>query len=261
MNLPEEITAVIGAQSGAAEEIGRSAATVVMYPEHVLKVSPVSGFSAREADALGWLQTTGLPVPHIAAHTVTGGREWLLMTRVQGRMLCAPSVISRPALLLDCLAEGLHMLWDTDIAACPFGRTWSQELDRAERTIRAGLFDPSDCAPETFGPGGFRDPASLLDWLRKNTPPEERVLSHGDCCLPNLFTDGQHLSGMIDLGDCGVADPWRDLSKAWWSLKHNSDGSFGHTYPDIDPDDLFRAVGVPKDEDRLRLFLLLDELF
>ena len=85
--------------------------------------------------------------------------------------------------------------------------------------------------------------------------------SHGDCCLPNLFTDGRRFSGMIDLGDFGTADPWRDLSYAWRSLKHNSDGFFGKTYPNIDPDDLFRAVGVPKDGERLRLYLLFDELF
>ena len=74
-------------------------------------------------------------------------------------------------------------------------------------------------------------------------------------------TDGARLSGMIDLGDCGVADPWRDLSLAWRSLKHNSDGHYGKTYPAIDPDNLFRAAGVEKDAERLRYYLLLDELF
>ena len=237
-----------------------SAATVLEYPDHVLKVRPVSPAADREAAILEWLRGRGLPVPQIAAHTVADGHDWLLMTRIRGQMLCDPAVMNHPTLLLDCLAEGLHILWQADIAGCPSERTWVCELDQAERTIREGRYDPSDCEPETFGPGGFESPMALLEWLRKNTPPEERVLSHGDYCLPNLFTDGRGISGMIDLGDCGVADPWRDLSLGWRSLKHNSDGHYGKTYP-IDPDDLFRAVGVPKDEERLRYYLLLDELF
>ena len=96
---------------------------------------------------------------------------------------------------------------------------------------------------------------------RANQPPQAQALTHGDFCLPNLFTDGNRFTGMIDLGDCGIADPWRDLSLGWRSLKHNSDGHWGARYPEIDPDDLFRAAGVPKDEQRLRYYLLLDELF
>ena len=260
MNLPPEIAAAVGADAGREEAIGRSAAEVRVYPERVLKVSPASEASAREAAVLAWLEGTGLPVPRVIARTEADGRDWLVMSRLRGAMLCDASVMTRPSLLLDCMAEALHRLWDADVSACPFDRGLADELDRAERTIRAGAFDASDCEPETFGPGGFADPAALLDWLRKNTPPEQRVLTHGDFCLPNLLTDGTRLSGMIDLGDCGAADPWRDLSLGWWSLKHNSDGSFGHVYP-IDPDDLFRAAGVAKDEDRLRYWLLLKELF
>ena len=261
MILPAEITAVVGAEEGDANTVGRSAATVREYPEHVLKVRPASPATAWEVEILSWLQAKGIPAPRVAAHAVQDGTDWLLMTRVKGTILCDPSVMNRPALLLDCLGEALHTLWAADGSDCPFDRALSGELDQAERAIRDGTYDPSGCEPETFGPGGFESPMALLEWLRKNAPQEQRVLSHGDFCLPNLLTDGRRLSGMIDLGDCGAADPWRDLSLGWWSLKHNSDGTFGKTYPHIDPDDLFRAAGVPKDEDRLRYYLLLKELF
>lgn len=260
MNIPREITAVVGSAAGTVNSTGMSGDQVLMFPDHVLKVSPVQGRMDREAVILDWLAGRGLPVPRVAARVKEDGLDWLLMTRIRGVMLCDPSVMTKPALLLDCLAEGLHLLWTADIAGCPSDRTWLAELDQAERCIRSGRFSTEDCEPETFGPGGFRDPMALLEWLRVNTPPEERVLSHGDYCLPNLFTDGRRVSGMIDLGDCGIADPWRDLSLGWRSLKHNSDGHYG-SYPAIDPDDLFRAAGVPKDEERLRYYLLLDELF
>ena len=133
-------------------------------------------------------------------------------------------------------------------------------LSHAEAAIRSGRFDASNCEPETFGPGGFESPAALLDWLKNNLPPQDRVVTHGDFCLPNLFTDGRRFTGFIDVGNTGAGDRWADLALGWRSLKHNSDGHYGHVYPDIDPDDLFRAAGVPKDGEKLRYYILLDEL-
>ena len=51
-----------------------------------------------------------------------------------------------------------------------------------------------------------------------------------------------------------------DLALSWRSLKHNSDMDYGNIYPNIHPDDLFRAAGVPKDEEKPRYYILLDEL-
>ena len=42
---------------------------------------------------------------------------------------------------------------------------------------------------------------------------------------------------------------------------HNADGTYGATYPGIDPDDLFRALGMTPDRGKLRYYILLDELF
>lgn len=62
------------------------------------------------------------------------------------------------------------------------------------------------------------------------------------------------------MGNAGAGDRWMDLALGWRSLKHNSDGHYGKTYPNINPDDLFRAAGIPKDEEKLRYYILLDEL-
>ena len=258
--MPESIAAVIGNAAGQTDSIGMSVARVVLYEDYVLKVRPAGGKDTDDFRVMQWLSGR-LPVPEVVAHEIMDGEDWLLMTRLKGLMLSDPAVMSRPALLLDCLAEALHRLWTTDTAGCPFTRTITDELNDAEKNVRTGAVDLSRCEPETFGPGGFAGPEELLNWLRTNEPVSEYVLTHGDFCLPNLFTDGKHFTGMIDLGDCGIADRWRDLSLGWRSLKHNSDGHFGSVYPKIDPDDLFRAVGVPKDEERLRYYLLLDELF
>ena len=182
--MPESIAAILGDAAGQADGLGKSGADVYLFDDRWMKGK--------------------LPVPEVAAHAVQDGRDWLLMTRMKGKMLCDPSVMTNPALLLDCMAEALHLLWNVPVQECPFERSVEGNLAHAEKTIQAGCFDPSDCEPETFGPGGFKNPEALLDWLKNNRPERDDVLTHGDFCLPNLFTDGKHFTGFIDLGSAGI---------------------------------------------------------
>ena len=75
-----------------------------------------------------------------------------------------------------------------------------------------------------------------------------------------FFKDGK-VSGLIDLGNAGVADKWRDIALCYRSLRHNADGTFGKYYSGIDPDDLFKELGIEPDWDKMRYYILLDELF
>ena len=257
--IPAPIAAVLGGQTGKLDGLGKSRAQVVLFDDYVLKVRPADDWDTADVRILEWLAGKA-PVPRVAAHEVEDGQDWLLMTRIRGTELCKPDVMNRPALLLDCMAEALHALWTIPVAECPFERTVADNLSHAETAILTGCFDASGCEPETFGPGGFENPKALLDWLKVNLPPQDRVVTHGDFCLPNLFTDGKRFTGFIDVGNVGAGDRWMDLALGWRSLKHNSDGHYGKIYPDINPDDLFRAAGVPKDEEKLRYYILLDEL-
>ena len=259
-HIPDPIAAVLGSWAGTMDELGKSRAQVVLFEDYVLKIRPENDRDTEDTGILQWLAGKA-PVPQVAAHAVQDGMDWLLMTRVKGKELCDPSVMGNPTLLLDCMAEALHTLWAIPAEDCPFERTVADHLANAEATIRAGQFDASDCEPETFGPGGFKDPEALIEWLKTNLPPQDRVVIHGDFCLPNLFTDGKRFAGFIDVGKAGAGDRWADLALGWRSLKHNSDGHYGKVYPDINPDDLFRAAGVPKDEEKLRYYILLDEFY
>lgn len=257
--VPASIAAVLGSRTGKTDGLGKSGAQVLLFDDYVLKIRPVDDWDTADVRILQWLEGKA-PAPRVAAHEVLNGQDWLLMTRVQGKELCKPDVMNNPALLLDCMAEALHILWSIPVGDCPFERTVADNLSHAEAGILAGHFDSSGCEPETFGPGGFENPKALLDWLKSHLPQQDRVVTHGDFCLPNLFTDGARFTGFIDVGNVGAGDRWTDLALGWRSLKHNSDGHYGKTYPNIDPDDLFRAAGVPKDEEKLRYYILLDEL-
>ncbi len=53
-----------------------------------------------------------------------------------------------------------------------------------------------------------------------------KVLVHGDACLPNFIFQDNNFSGYIDLGGLMIAKPEVDFSAAIWSLQHN----LGHGY-------------------------------
>ncbi len=56
---------------------------------------------------------------------------------------------------------------------------------------------------------------------------KNKVLVHGDACLPNFIFKDDLLSGYIDLGDLRVYDVSVDLSAAIWSLQYNLGKGYG----------------------------------
>ena len=77
----------------------------------------------------------------------------------------------------------------------------------------------------------------------------------------NVFFEDGKVSGFIDLGDAGIADRWYDIALGYRSLKHNVDGHYGKVYEGIDPDELFTKLGLIPDWEKIRYYILLDELF
>ena len=153
------------------------------------------------------------------------------------------------------------MLWSVDPEGCPCDQTLSRKLENARYQVENGLVDMDNVDPETFGEDGFASPAALLRWLEEHRPAEEPVLSHGDYCLPNVFFGDGQVSGFLDLGRSGIADRWLDIAICWRSLRDNFNGAHGHTDPDFDPDSLFRELGIQPDWEKIRYYLLVDELF
>jgi kanamycin kinase/aminoglycoside 3'-phosphotransferase-3 len=193
---------------------------------------------------------------------VEEGVDYLLMTRVTGKMSCDEEYMKNPRLLTRLLAKALQMLWKIDISACPIQWALKEKLEAAKKCVEQGLVDVENTEPGTFGEQGFRDPQELLDWLCAHQPAEELVLSHGDFCLPNIFLEGEHVAGFIDLGRTGVADRWQDIALCYRSLKHNFEGKYnGISYEGFDSGMLFEELGIEPDWEKLNYYILMDELF
>ena len=259
MRFPSRIEAHYRKREWTENGIGRSGARVLVSDDSVLKIQPASARTEREVILLRWLEGR-LPAPRVIACEQSDGYSYLLMTRITGKMACDEMYLDQPKLLLSRLAEAIQMTWAVDIADCPVMRTPEMMLREARKRVEDGLVDRDDADPGTYGPNGFRDPEALLEWLEGHVPPMDPVFSHGDFCLPNVLLNERGVSGLIDLGDAGVSDRWRDLALCHRSLRHNVDGTYGKVRPGHDADGLFDLLGVPKDPEKLKWYLLLDEL-
>lgn len=261
--LPEMIRKFVGTEKYTADKIGESDSEVRIYDNSVLKIQPQSPETDNEYHIVNWLNGR-LPVPSIPAYEKHNGLAYTLMTKAEGKMLCEMDYLQKPELVIDIAAKGLKMLWETDVSDCPYSVSrLTNRLKAAEYNVTHGLVDIENTEPETFGDGGFKNPEELLEWLINNRPPEDIVLTHGDYCLPNIFAEGDSISGFIDLGKAGPADRWQDIAIAIRSLDHNFGGRYtdGKRIFDFKPQMLLDALGVEMNEEKYRYYILLDELF
>lgn len=259
--LPPELRKLIGHLPYTADDIGLSGSTVLLYDDMVLKVRPVSDETRSERDILRWM-CGKLNVPEVIFSTEEQGCDYLLMSRIKGKMSCDEEFLTQPEKLVTRLADCLHQLWAVDISDCPVNCLLDSKLAQAEHRVLSGMVDMDNAEPETYGENGFKNPAHLLEWLRSNRPSEESVLSHGDFCLPNIFFGADGTAGCIDLGRAGIADRWLDIALCLRSLKHNFDGVYsGVTYEGFEPQMFFDALGIEPDWEKINYYILLDELF
>ena len=259
--IPEKIRQMTAGRASRTDGTGMSNASVTVFDDCVLKIAPYRGRNEETVEVMRWLEGK-LPVPKVLCYESNGEHQFLLMSKIPGKMACDEYWMSRPDELVTRLAEALRMLWSTDVAGCPRIRDIDAELEEASYRVQNGLVDIANTEPSTFGEGGFRDPQELLQWLRDNRPDYDPVLSHGDFCLPNIFLDENGISGFIDLGETGVGDRYRDIALCYRSLRSNAEGAYGgKVYPDIRSMALFDALGIEPDMDKIRYYLLLDELF
>lgn len=258
--LPQSILPFLKGRTYSWDEMGLSAAKVLCFEDMVLKVEETSATSENEYRFMRWLEGK-LPVPKVIAFARQEGKNYLLMSRIEGEMLCAPTLMERPKELVRLAAEGLRMLWNVDISDCPVQSQLDLKLEKAAHAVKHGLVDVDAVEPDTFGENGFSSPEALLAWLYENRPQEEPVFSHGDFCLPNIFEKNGRISGFIDLGNCGAGDRYQDIALCLRSLRHNYEGRFGgKVYKGFSPEMLLEALGMKPDWKKIRYYTLLDEL-
>ena len=183
-----------------------------------------------EAKRMRWLQLYS-PVPHVIDHGEGDGLSWLLTEGLPGRNAIDPGLLAEPAALVAALGRGLRRFHDgTPAAACPFRFTNEFAMERVRERVRT------------------RDvTAAQLERLESLRPAtEDLVVCHGDPCLPNFLVEDGEVTGYVDLGDVSIADRWRDIAIALWSVTRN----LGPGWEDV----FLRAYGVERDEARVAFY-------
>lgn len=261
MQLPKSISKIIGDRPYSLDTIGMSNSQVLCFDDFVLKIEKQCEESDNEHQMITWLSDK-IPVPEILCFEKDNGINYLLMSKIDGEMSCSNKMMENPKLLVKLLAEGLRMLWNIEISNCPYCNSLDDKLKLAEIRVYNNLCNTEDAESDTYGVDGFESPVELLQWLKNNKPVEELVFSHGDYCLPNIFMKDNNINGYIDLGRSGVADKYQDIALCYRSLKHNCDGSYGgKVYKDLNALVLFDELKIVPDWDKIKYYILLDELF
>lgn len=200
-----------------------------------------------EARRLRWLKGR-LPVPEVVAVASEDGTDYLLMTKLPGRDGSDARAYRDGGRFIELLAHALRTVHAIPIAGCPFPAGIDRLLEIAERRVGEGILEPSDFPAHYLG----RSPDELLGLLHQLRPRDEAaVFVHGDASLPNFLVHRGRVSGFIDLGLAGIADPYRDLAVAAQSLTRNMGGKWVRPF--------LQAYGAPMDEPRIEFFNLLDD--
>lgn len=260
--VPERIAEKIRGLEWDLDDMGESGSSIFLFEKAVLKIEKISAASDNELMMLNWLDGK-LPVPKIIEAEKRDGYSFLLMTRANGEMACSESCLKNAEDTVTALADGLKTLWERDISGCPCSNTLTEKLVQAKYNIEHNLVDTDDFNEETFTTEGFHDIDELYGFLEQNRVKEDLVLSHGDYCLPNVFVSGRKAAGFIDWGRGGTADRWQDIALCLRSLRYNLieyggyDEKSARYYESL----FFRELGIEPDKEKIRYYILLDELF
>lgn len=227
-------------------------------PAHFLKWAADAELVAAlraEHDRLQWLAGR-VCVPRVLAFVEEAHGAMLLTDALPGcsahRALEDAAALGANAVdaLASVLGVWLRVLHAQPIDACPFDVDFASRLAEATRRVAAGMVDEDDFDEERRG---WRA-TDVVDALHALLPlPFARALTHGDYSLDNVFVACGQVTGVLDVGRAGVADPYQDIAICWRDL-----GEFGASAQSA----FLRGYGVhTMDSARCTAHLLLDELF
>ncbi|WP_309707507.1 phosphotransferase [Armatimonas sp.] len=96
-------------------------------------------------------------------------------------------------------------------------------LSRIQATAEKRFWESIELSYTPFAGERYTE---VADWVERESPtvPSQLAFCHGDACLPNFMIEAGTITGIVDWGEGGWADPRYDLATALWSLRRNSNG-------------------------------------
>lgn len=204
----------------------------------------------REITIIRWLSQR-IKTPKIIYYEEDDAYHTFIMTEAIGESL--DEKISEYSLnqIIDIYVLAIETLQTVSIDNCPFDNSINNRLAELEYLIKNSLADVDSNNWEADTE--FEYPQDLLNYLITNKPNEDFVFSHGDLCNSNIFIKNGQIN-FIDLGRSGIADKWLDIAFCVREIKElNNDKK----YIDL----FFNKLGLTPDWEKIRYYILLDEMF
>jgi kanamycin kinase len=202
-----------------------------------------------EAERMRWAAAY-VRVPEVLDDGSADGLDWLVTAEMPGTPATQDHRRPTPDKLVPIVARGLRAFHEAlPVADCPFPFTIRVALALAQERLADGRETWDDLHEEHK----HLTAAEAVEQLRKTAPiDEDLVVCHGDYCYPNMFIEGDAVTGYLDLGELGVADRWWDIAIGMWSTTWN----VGPGY-----EELFAAsYGVEIDTDKVAYYRLQYDL-
>lgn len=182
---------------------------------YYLKRAPHASL-AREATMAAYFHQKGLG-PEVLSY-LSAEYDWLLTARAAGEDATHPENLSRPEALCDAMASALRALHELPYADCPVPDRMREYFATVEEGYACGRFDAT-LFPSRVAPTGAEEAYALFRAGREQL--SDRVLLHGDYCLPNIMMQNGAVTAFIDVGNGGVGDRHIDLFWGVWTLEYN----------------------------------------
>lgn len=204
----------------------------------------------REYDIVNWLSAK-LNLPGIIYYEETKKFNTLIMSGMKGVDLETLKGNISIDEYIDYYARALKMIRSIDIIGCPYDNCVNNRLNELSYLIENGLADINVDGWEDDTE--FVNSTELYNYLKANKPEEDPVFSHGDICNSNIFIYNGEI-GFIDLGRCGIADKWMDIAFCVREIREMNNAA---KWIDL----FFNKLGMEPDWEKIKYFILLDELF
>lgn len=216
---------------------------------------------AGERDRLHWLAGKDIACPALLDWQENEHGACLMMSAIPG----IPAVDLSGADLLKAwpsMVEHLAALHALAADDCPFERSLTTMFARAADVVARDAVNP-DFLPDEDKEHQARDLLARVEAelrLRLAQEQADRVVCHGDPCMPNFMVDRETLrcTGLIDLGRVGTADRYADLALMLanagenWTTAEEAERAFAILFSTL-------RIEAP-DRERLAFYLRLDPL-
>ena len=171
---------------------------------------------ATEAEMARYYHSLGLGVEVV--EYISLDFDWLVTKAARGEDCTSKRYLDHPRRLAIKLGESLRALHEHDYTRCPVQNRMQIYDATVRENYEKGIFDADLFTGEFHFDS--REQA-YMEYIAAKDALADKVLLHGDYCLPNVIFDDWNLSAYIDIGNGGVGDRHIDLFWGVWTLWFN----------------------------------------